>query len=126
MPKLGDCPEFTAAAVLPALIELFRERGADRLGTDEVVAALGERLGRSITANRLARTLGAYGAAPRQFRMPGSGRRAWGYRLSDLAERRDAEPPVESRDTDCLDAEHEWAVRVAMAAAMAHRGERGW
>jgi Protein of unknown function (DUF3631) len=112
----------TAAELLPVLRTLFRERGVDRLPTDEVVAALGERLGRPITANRLARTLKPHGVAPRQFRI--QGRRAWGYCLRDLVERRDADPPVERRDTDRLDAEREWATRVAMAAAMAHRGGR--
>jgi hypothetical protein len=130
------------AALLRDLRDLFRERGVDRLATGEIVAAAGERLGRSITANRLARTLGAYGVAPRQFRMPaGSGRRVWGYRLDDLAESRDAPLSGESRDAgaaeplvpaapeprvgiavqDHLDAEREWSWRVAMAAA-AH----GW
>jgi hypothetical protein len=114
MPKSDTRSEPSDESLLPALIEVFHERAVDRLGTGEIVTALGARLGRPIAANRLARMLKPYGVAPRQFRMPGSGRRAWGYRLSDLAEIRDATPPVESRDTDRLDAEHEWAVRVAM------------
>jgi hypothetical protein len=44
-----------AEALLGALIELFRERAVDRLATEEIVAALAERLGRPVTANRLAR-----------------------------------------------------------------------
>jgi hypothetical protein len=121
---MRDQPETAAAALVLELLELFRERGAERLPTEEIVAALAERRGRPITAHRLARMLKPYGVAPRQFRMPGSGRRAWGYRLSDLAEIRDAEPsasetsgsdpPVESRDADRLDPAHEWCLRVAM------------
>jgi Protein of unknown function (DUF3631) len=123
------CPEPAAEALLRDLRALFRGRGVDRLATAEIVAALGARLGRPLTAHRLARMLKPHGVAPRQFRMPGSGpcvrtrssgRRAWGYRLHDLAERRDAAPPVESRDADRLDAEQEWASRVAMMHR--HRG----
>jgi hypothetical protein len=93
MPKPGDCPEFTAAALLPVLIEVFRERAVDRLRTEEVVAALGERLGRPVTANRLARTLKPCGVTPRQFRL--SGRRVWGYLAADLAEAQGAGPAAE-------------------------------
>jgi hypothetical protein len=106
---------------------LFRERGAERLPTAAIVAALGGRLGRPISAHRLARTLGPYGAAPRQFRA--AGRRMWGYYRHDLpddggdapAPIRAAEPPVERRDADRVDAEHEWAARLAMM----RRGGRG-
>jgi hypothetical protein len=75
------------AALLRDLRDLFRERGAERLPTEEIVAALAARQGRPITAHRLARMLKPSGVAPRQFRMPGSGpcvrtrssgRRAWG------------------------------------------------
>jgi hypothetical protein len=134
MPKPSAMPEPTAAALLLELLELFRERGADRLPTEEAVAALGARLGRPITANRLARTLKPHGAVPRQFRL--AGRRVWGYLLADLAGGRDAALPVEKRDAgvvtppapaapepsvriaaaDRLDAEQEWAMRLAMAA----------
>jgi hypothetical protein len=132
MPKPIALPEPTAAALLPALIDLFRGRGVDRLPTEEVVAALGARLGRPITANRLARTLKPCGIGPRQFRM--QGRRAWGYYARDFAESRDAEPSVESRDAGSerapdrvghLDPEQEWATRVAMAAA-AMAARAGW
>jgi hypothetical protein len=101
MPKLTDRPEPADKALLPALVEVFRARGANRLGTGEIVAALGERLGRPITANRLARTLKPYGAALRQFRL--AGERVWGYLLADLARGRDAEPPVESRDAGVVE-----------------------
>jgi Protein of unknown function (DUF3631) len=120
MPKPIALPEPTAAALLPELLELFREHGVDRLPTDEAVAALGARLGRPITANRLARTLKPYGIVPRQFRL--QGRRAWGYLLSDLAEGRDAAPLAERRDAelgaggDGRDAAGEWALHVAMHA----------
>jgi hypothetical protein len=133
--------------LLPALRALFQGLGADRLPTEAVVAALAERLGGApITATRLARTLKPYGVAPRQFRVPGSGRRVWGYCLHDLpaapVESRDAVPPAESRDTPKgpaapplaatttseagrglaaqptgRDAEQEWATWLAMAAA---------
>jgi Protein of unknown function (DUF3631) len=141
----------TAAApplppLLPALRALFQGLGADRLPTEAVVAALAERLGGApITATRLARTLKPYGVAPRQFRVPGSGRRVWGYCLHDLpaapVEGRDAAPPAESRDSPKgppaaplpaattpgagggpaaqppRDPEQEWATWLAMAAA---------
>jgi hypothetical protein len=148
MPEPGDRPEPADKALLPALIELFRGRGVDRLPTEEVVAALAERLGRPITATRLARTLGPQGVAPRQYRA--SGQRVRGYLLADLAESRDAAlsgenlsdescgsdlsgetrdaeaaverhaaavaaPPVPN-SFDRLDAEQEWATRLAMAA----------
>jgi hypothetical protein len=100
-----------APALLHALHDLLRGRGVDRLPTEAVVAALGERLGGPITATWLARTLGPYGVAPRQFRMPGSGRRAWGYCLSDLAE-----GPAAGLSGESCDAAAEWATRIAMAA----------
>jgi hypothetical protein len=130
MPEPPARSEPTAAALLPVLIELFRERAADRLATEAVVAALGERLGRPITANRLTRVLGPCGVRPRQFRLQGV--RVWGYLLSDLAEPCDAAPPREaqsaglsggSRDAeiraggDGRDAAAEWGLHLAMHAA---------
>jgi hypothetical protein len=138
MPAPRVQPEPTAEALLRALIEVFRKRGVDQLGAPEVVAALGERQGRPITASRLARTLKPYGVAPRQFRL--AGRQTWGYLLADVlaggVEGRDTAPPSESRDawaeespapvaasrasgspSDHLDAEQEWSVRLALAAA---------
>jgi len=123
VPKPSAMPEPTAVELRLELLELFRERGVDRLPTEEVVAALAARLGRPVTANRLARTLKPHGVAPRQFRV--QGRRVWGYCARDLAESRDADPPGESRDVGSerapdrighLGAEQEWATRVAMAA----------
>jgi hypothetical protein len=137
MPEPTARPEPTAEALLPALRALFRERGVDRLGTPEIVAALSACLGRPITAHRLARTLGPVGVRPRQFRI--AGRPTWGYLASDLPEGRDAAPPVERRDAgvveplvpeavaapepgigiagqDHLDAEREWSWRVALSA----------
>jgi hypothetical protein len=69
--------------LLLALRALFHGRGVDRLPTEAVVAALGERLGRPVTAHRVALALKPHGVAPRQFRL--AGRRVWGYCLSDLA-----------------------------------------
>jgi hypothetical protein len=132
MPEPADRPEPTGEALLRELREVFRSRGVDRLATETIVAALVERQGRPITAHRLARMLKPYGVAPRQFRMPGSGRRVWGYLLSDLAESqgadlsaesRDAAPPAERRDAElsagvaARDPEAEWALHVVMHAA---------
>ena len=55
--------ELVERIAVGGMAEVFRARGANRLGTGEIVAALGERLRRPITANRLARTLKPYGAA---------------------------------------------------------------
>jgi hypothetical protein len=131
MPEAQNRSELTTAALLLELLELFRERGVDRLPTEEIVAALGERLGRTITAHRLARTLKPLGVAPRQFRL--HGRQRWGYLLADVTESRDAAlslesqsagpsaesrnaaPPAGRRDADRAGAEQEWATRLAMA-----------
>jgi hypothetical protein len=130
MPEPIALSELTAAALLPELLELFREHGVDRLPTEVIVEALGARLGRPITAHQLARTLKPSGIGPRQFRI--QGRRAWGYCLSDLAESRDASlsgesrdagPLAESRDAeicaggDARDPAAEWALHVAIAGA---------
>jgi hypothetical protein len=109
-PRDQSEPDAAAEALLRALIEVFRERGVDRLPTEEVVAALGKRLGRPISANRVARSLKPYGVRPRQFRI--GGRRVWGYLLADLlegpaaglsVESCDANPPVERRDAESAD-----------------------
>jgi hypothetical protein len=83
MPDPRAQSELIAEALLGTLIEVFRGRGVDRLATPEAVAALAERLGRPVTANRLARTLGPAGVKRRQFRI--GGRRVWGYAVGDLA-----------------------------------------
>jgi Protein of unknown function (DUF3631) len=146
MPKPAGRPEPAAEALLRDLRDLFRERGAERLTTAAIVTALGERPGRPITANRLARTLGPVGVKPRQFRV--GGRQTWGYTLADLpeipnaglsVESCDDNPPIERRDAgvveppvpvavaapepgigiagqDHLDLAQEWATRLAMAA----------
>jgi hypothetical protein len=62
-----------AEALRRELRALFRERGIDRLPTEEVVEALVERLGRPITATRLARTLGPHGVGPSPHFSPGPG-----------------------------------------------------
>ena len=67
MLKPGDCPEFTTAAVLPALIEVFRERGVDRLPTEEVAAAGGMMLERHARERN--------GPAPGRLPGPGPSRR---------------------------------------------------
>ena len=94
MPKPTAHPE-PAEALLPVLIELFRDRGVDRMAIEVIVAALAE-LGRPITATKLTRTLKPLGAAPRQFRL--SGRRVWGYLAADLAEAQGAGPAAEGCD----------------------------
>jgi hypothetical protein len=118
-----------AEALRLELLELFRERGVDRMATEAIVAALGEKQGRPITANRLARTLKPCGIAPRQFRLQGV--RVWGYLAADLAESRDAALPREGQGGglseescdaesraggDGRDAAGEWGLHLAMYA----------
>jgi hypothetical protein len=132
MPAPAGPLDPAAAALLCEVRALFHARGAERLPTEEVVAALAAG-GRSITATRLTRTLKPLGAAPRQFRV--EGRPRWGYRLSDLpadpAKGRDApkgpetvEPPEpaaptprpEVADADALAAQQEWNWYLALRA----------
>jgi hypothetical protein len=130
LPAPRSAPASDAAALLPALRDLFREHGVDRLPTEAAVAALGARLGRPITPHWLARALKPHGVAPRQFRL--QGRQRWGYCLRDFAESRNAALPgeglgagplAESRDAeihaggDARDPAAEWSWRIAAVAA---------
>jgi hypothetical protein len=132
MPAPAGPPDPVAAALLREVRALFHARGAERLPTEEVVAALAAG-GRSITATRLTRTLKPLGAAPRQFRV--EGRVRWGYHLNDLpavpAEGRDAPketeavalptaaapaPSAEVVADDALAAQREWNWYLALRA----------
>jgi len=76
--------------LLADLRDLFTARNADKLTTDEILAALhemdeapwGDLDGKPLDSRRLAAFLKPYGATPRDLKLPGGGGTRKGYRVS--------------------------------------------